>query len=118
ERAFALLDETTEVPEPADPRPLGRACGAMTFEHVCFGYGSERTVLNDVFFDVEAGSRVGIIGATGAGETTLVNLLLRFYDPTAGRVLLDGVDLRNYKLADLRNQFALVLQEPVLFSTS
>ncbi|HMC28506.1 MAG TPA: ABC transporter ATP-binding protein [Verrucomicrobiae bacterium] len=118
ERAFALLDEITEVPEPADPRPLGRACGAMVFERVCFAYSSERTVLTDLSFDIDAGTRVGIIGATGAGKTTLVNLLLRFYDPITGRVLLDGVDLRNYKLADLRNQFALVLQEPVLFSTS
>jgi ATP-binding cassette subfamily B protein len=61
---------------------------------------------------------LGIAGTTGAGKTTLVNLLTRFYDPTAGRILLDGVDLRDYKLADLRNQFAIVLQEPILFSTS
>ena len=65
-----------------------------------------------------AGARVGVVGVTGAGKTTLVNLLTRFYDPTAGQVLLDGVDLRDYRLADLRNQFAIVLQEPVLFSTS
>ena len=67
---------------------------------------------------VRPGARVGISGATGAGKTTLVSLLTRFYDPTAGAILLDGVDLRDYRLADLRNQFAIVLQEPVLFSTT
>src|SRR5439155_13045910 len=69
-------------------------------------------------FEIQAGTCLGIAGTTGAGKTTLVSLLTRFYDPTTGAVLLDGVDLRNYKLADLRNQFAIVLQEPVLFSTS
>ena len=75
-------------------------------------------MLRDVTFEVEPGTRVAIVGATGAGKTTLVSLLTRFYDPTAGAILLDGVDLRDYRLADLRNQFAIVLQEPVLFSTS
>jgi ATP-binding cassette subfamily B protein len=75
-------------------------------------------VLDDVWFRVEPGSFVGLVGATGAGKTTLVSLLTRFYDPTAGQIRLDGEDLRNYRIADLRNQFAIVLQEPVLFSTS
>jgi ATP-binding cassette subfamily B protein len=69
-------------------------------------------------FEIVPGSRVGIAGQTGAGKTTLLNLLTRFYDVTSGRILLDGVDVREYRLADLRSQFALVLQEPVLFSTS
>jgi ATP-binding cassette subfamily B protein len=69
-------------------------------------------------FEISAGTRVGVVGTTGAGKTTLVSLLMRFYDPIDGQILLDGVDLRDYKLADLRNQFAIVLQEPVLFSTS
>ena len=73
---------------------------------------------SDVAFAVEPGTRVGISGPTGAGKTTLVSLLTRFYDPTSGAILLDGVDLRDYRLADLRSQFAIVLQEPVLFSTS
>jgi len=71
-----------------------------------------------VSFEVTAGTAVGIVGETGAGKTTMVSLLTRFYDPTEGRVLLDGVDLRDYRIADLRNQFAIVLQEPVLFPTT
>jgi ATP-binding cassette, subfamily B, bacterial len=74
--------------------------------------------LRNVSFEVDPGTRVGISGTTGAGKTTLMSLLIRFYDPTAGQVLLDGVDLRDFRIADLRNQFAIVLQEPVLFSTS
>jgi ATP-binding cassette subfamily B protein len=73
--------------------------------------------LHDFSIEVPAGTRVGIAGETGAGKTTLVSLLARFYDPTSGQILLDGLDLRDYRLADLRNQFAIVLQEPVLFST-
>ena len=118
ERAFSLLDEARDVVERPHARPLARSSGAMTFRNVSFGYNSERPVLRNLFFEVEPGTCLGIAGTTGAGKTTLVSLLTRFYDPTAGEILLDGVDLRDYKLADLRNQFALVLQEPVLFSTS
>jgi len=118
ERAFALLDEASDVVERPHARPLVRASGAMAFRHVSFAYEQERPVLRDISFAVPPGTCLGIAGTTGAGKTTLVNLFTRFYDPTAGEILLDGVDLRDYKLADLRNQFALVLQEPVLFSTS
>src|SRR5262249_13384286 len=78
----------------------------------------DHPVLHGISFAVNPGARVAIIGTTGAGKTTLINLLTRFYDPTSGRVLIDGTDLRHYKLTDLRNQFAIVLQEPVLFSTN
>src|SRR5688572_29148313 len=118
ERAFALLDESPDVAERPNARPLARARGAMAFRNVSFGYDRARPVLRDISFAIEAGTCLGIAGTTGAGKTTLVNLLTRFYDPTAGEIRLDGVDLRDYKLADLRNQFAIVLQEPVLFSTS
>ncbi len=118
ERAFALLDEAPDVIEKPNARPLARARGAMAFRHVCFAYDKNRPVLQDVSFEIQPGTCLGIAGTTGAGKTTLVNLLTRFYDPTAGQLLLDGVDLRDYKLADLRHQFAIVLQEPLLFSTS
>ena len=118
ERAFALMDELPEVLERPHARPLARAAGRVTFYNVQFSYDDTRPILRDISFEAEPGARVGIQGATGAGKTTLTNLLMRFYDPAAGQILLDGVDLRDYKLADLRNQFAMVLQEPVLFSTS
>jgi ATP-binding cassette, subfamily B, bacterial len=118
ERAFALLDEAPDVAERPHTRPLTRAAGAIACRRVSFAYGAGGEVLRDVSFEVAPGTRVGIAGTTGAGKTTLVSLLTRFYDPTAGQVLLDGVDLRDYRLADLRNQFAIVLQDSVLFSAS
>jgi ATP-binding cassette subfamily B protein len=118
ERAFALLDETPDVAERPSARPLGRALGAVAFRNVSFAYDHDRAVLHHVSFAIGPGTLVGIAGATGAGKTTLVSLLTRFYDPTDGQILLDGIDLREYKVADLRNQFAFVLQEPVLFSAS
>jgi len=118
ERVFALLDEAPEVPERPDVRPLARAAGAVTFRGVSFAYDGRDPVLHGISFEIAPGTHLGISGATGAGKTTLVSLLMRFYDPSDGQILLDGVDLRDYKLVDLRNQFAIVLQEPVLFSTS
>jgi ATP-binding cassette subfamily B protein len=117
ERAFALLDRAPDVPERADAWPIARARGEIEFQGVSFDHG-DRPILRDVSFHVPPATRVGIVGPTGAGKTTLLNLLLRLHDPSAGRILLDGVDLRDYRLADLRGQFAVVLQEPVLFSTS
>jgi len=118
ERAFALLDEAPDVVEKPDARRLTRAQGAMAFRDVSFAYNPDRPVLRGISFEIEPGTCLGISGTTGAGKTTLVNLLTRFYDPSAGQILLDGVDLRDYHLGDLRQQFGIVLQEPVLFSTS
>jgi ATP-binding cassette, subfamily B, bacterial len=119
ERAFSLLDEVQDVPERPDAQPiLHRPAGALAFRGVSFAYLDRFPVLRDLSFDIDPHTRLGIAGLTGSGKTTLVSLLLRFYDPDAGQVLLDGRDLRDYQLAELRNQYALVLQEPVLFSAS
>lgn len=118
ERAFSLLDQPPDVVEHKHARPISRASGAVAFRNVSFAFNNDQLVLRDISFEVAAGTRVGIAGRTGAGKTTLVSLLLRFFDPIAGQILLDGIDLRDYKLAELRNQFAIVLQEPVLFSAS
>ena len=117
-RAFELLDEVPDVAERPQARPLKRATGAIEFRGVGFAYDRENLVLDGVSFAIAAGTRLGIAGRTGAGKSTLMSLLMRFYDPSRGQILLDGVDLRDYKLAELRNQFAIVMQDPVLFSTS
>ena len=118
ERAFDFLDEQIDVPERDRPLPLARAQGAFRLENVSFEYEPGYPVLQDISLEIPAGSRVGIAGKTGSGKTTLMSLLMRFYDPTAGQILLDGADLRDYRLSDLRSQFGIVLQEPVLFSNS
>jgi ATP-binding cassette subfamily B protein len=97
---------------------LSRARGDISFSGVAFGYKPERLVLRNVSFVIPPGGRVAITGATGSGKTTLAGLISRFYDPNAGTIALDGVDLRDYRLADLRQQFAIVPQDPVLFSTT
>jgi len=117
-RAFELLDEVPDVMDRPDAKELTRSRGEVEMREVSFSYGGKTRVLSNVSFKAPPGTRVGISGKTGAGKTTLVSLLTRFYDPAAGQILLDGEDLRNYKIADLRNQFSIVLQEPVLFSTS
>jgi ATP-binding cassette subfamily B protein len=118
ERAFALLDQTPDVVEQPRPRRLVRAAGRITFENVSFGYTKDRLVLRNISIDIPPGTRVGIAGKTGAGKTTFLNLLMRFCDPTEGVILLDNVDLREYKLDDLRNQFSIVLQDSIVFSTT
>jgi ATP-binding cassette subfamily B protein len=118
ERAFGLLDVEPDVEDRPGARTLRRARGGFVFENVSFAYPGHPPVLSDVSFRVEAGTRVGLAGETGSGKTTLAGLLLRFHDPSAGRILLDGADLREIRLGDLREQFSLVPQDPVLFSTS
>jgi ATP-binding cassette subfamily B protein len=117
-RAFEFLDREPRVSERPGALSLKAARGDVEFRNVSFSHREDRPVLQDVSFKVPAGTRVGILGPSGAGKTTLVSLLMRFYDPVAGEILLDGVDVRDYRLRDLRDQFALVLQEPILFSTT
>jgi ATP-binding cassette subfamily B protein len=118
DRTFALLDEITEVTQRPHSQPLIRAVGAVEFRNVSFAYQQGQEVLRDISFNIHPGARVGIVGRTGAGKSTLINLLMRFYDPCKGQIFLDGVPLSDYKLSDLRNQFAMVLQDPVLFSAT
>lgn len=117
-RAFSLLDEIPELSESPATLPLKRVAGHFVFSDVSFQYTNGHRVLNHVSFEVQPGTRVGIAGPSGSGKTTLINMLTRFYDPVEGCISLDGVDLRNYSLADLRQQYSIVPQEPMLFSTT
>jgi ATP-binding cassette, subfamily B, multidrug efflux pump len=124
ERIFTLLD--TPVAIASGPRPAGGdlraggggsiAAGHLVFDHVWFAYSGDDYVLKDVSFEVTPGQRVGVVGATGAGKSTLINLLMRFYDVSRGRILVDGVDVRDMALGPLRSLFSLVLQDVQLFS--
>jgi ATP-binding cassette subfamily B protein len=118
ERAFTLLDQQPEIAERPEAIKVRAAKGDFEFRDVSFMYEGTGKGLKNLSFHIPAGTRVGIVGATGAGKTTLLNLLMRFYDPTSGEALLDGRDIREYRIADLRKQFAVVLQEPVLFAAS
>lgn len=118
DRVFLVLDEKKEVPENPHAVHLTRVQGQFKFENVFFSYSDNALTLQDISFEVKPGDRVGIMGSTGAGKSTLINLLNRFYDPSAGIIKIDGTDIKNYKLADYRDQFSMVLQEPVLFSST
>jgi len=115
-RSFAWLEGIEALPEPARPRRLPAGRLDVRFERVSFAYGGEADVLHDLDLTIEPGEIVAVCGPTGAGKTSLLNLLPRFYDPTAGRVRLGGVDARDVPIAELRASVALVTQRPVLFS--
>ncbi|QEW00728.1 ABC transporter ATP-binding protein [Microbacterium caowuchunii] len=116
EKVSGVLEEEPSVPDPSQPVDLRAAQGAIRFEDVAFGYGDGRVVLPGFSLDVPAGQTVALVGTTGAGKTTLAKLVSRFYDPTAGRVTLDGVDLRRLHPKDLRRAIVMVTQEAYLFS--
>jgi ABC-type multidrug transport system fused ATPase/permease subunit len=118
ERIFEVLDEPEDVVESPEARPLPAGRGRLSFEHVTFGYDAERPVLHDVDLEIEAGRTVALIGHTGSGKTTLTALVPRFYDVQEGRVLLDGVDVRDVRLEELRRHIGIVSQDPFLFSTT
>lgn len=116
ERIFQLLDEPVAIESPAQPVRLGRARGQIEFRRVWFAYHGEDWILKDVSFTVEAGASAAFVGHTGAGKTTVINLLLRFYDVQRGQILLDGHDIRDLDPAELRANFGIVLQDVFLFS--
>jgi len=112
EKILSADQVISEHPQASDP---GRVDGAIAFENIAFGYDDETQVLRDVSFRIEPGQVVGIVGSTGSGKSTVLSLLPRFYDPSAGRILIDGIDVATFKLAALRTQVGFVLQETVLF---
>jgi ATP-binding cassette subfamily B protein len=118
-RLYEVLDAPQTVPEKPDAKPLPTGGGGeVAFENVSFGYSTEKEVLHEINFRVPAGSVIAIVGPTGSGKTSLVNLIARFYDPSHGRILVDGVDLRDLSLTSLRSQVSFVFQETYLFSDS
>lgn len=115
ERVFAFLREDEETPDPIEAADSTKVKGYVEFDHVKFGY-DDQTVINDFSAKVRDGQKIAIVGPTGAGKTTMVKLLMRFYDVKGGSIKLDGVDLRDYSRAGLRDNFAMVLQDTWLFS--
>ena len=118
ERVFEILDEVPELADAPDAQPLERVAGDVVFEDVCFGYEPGVPVLKQVSFHAEPGRTIALVGPTGAGKTTIVNLLTRFYDIDSGQIAVDRKDIRRMKKADLRRQLGIVLQDTFLFSES
>ena len=114
-RTFELLDETEEIPDPAQPEMLERAKGNISFEHVSFGYDSKKILMKDISFSAKPGQKIAVAGSTGAGKTTLVNLLMRFYEINGGKISIDGVDTSKMTRKSLRQNFGMVLQDTWLF---
>ena len=115
ERVFEFLDEEEETPDPAQPASLADVKGGVDFDHVDFGYNPDKIIINDFSAHVEPGQMVAIVGPTGAGKTTMVKLLMRFYDVNSGAIRVDGHDVRDFRRADLRETFGMVLQDTWLF---
>lgn len=117
-RVFEILDMDVEIETPAHPIQPERIRGELAFEHVCFAYHQDEPVLEDIHFQVEPGECLAVLGATGAGKSTLLSLIPRFYDPDAGRITIDGYDLRDLDLHQLRRNIGIVFQESFLFSNT
>jgi len=115
ERVFEFLDEAEEEPAPAHPAPTAGIRGEVTFDHVRFGYTPEKVIIHDFSAHILPGQKIAIVGPTGAGKSTMVKLLMRFYDVSGGRILIDGRDIREFDRDDLRRLFGMVLQDTWLF---
>lgn len=111
ERVFEILDETDEIAEAANPKAIAAPKGKVTFEHVSFGYTEDNLLIEDMNLEVKPGQKIAIVGPTGAGKTTLINLLMRFYEIQSGSISIDGVDIRDMKRETLRGMFGMVLQD-------
>ena len=116
ERIFEIMDTESDIQDKEDAKPLPPIEGRVTFENVTFSYDREKTVLKDVSFDIAPGNTIALVGPTGAGKTTIVNLLSRFYDPTEGSVKIDGHDLRDLQLTSMRKQMSVMMQDTFIFS--
>jgi ATP-binding cassette subfamily B protein len=116
ERVFEFLDADEEVKDPIDAVKLPEVKGNVTFKNVNFGYNSDRIIIHDFSADIQPGQKVALVGPTGAGKTTIVKLLMRFYDINSGSISIDGVDIRKFKREDLRSMFGMVLQDTWLFN--
>lgn len=115
ERVFTILDENEEEAEPVAPEIIAEPKGEVLFEHVRFGYSDDKILMQDVNIKVQAGQKIAIVGPTGAGKTTMINLLMRFYEPQSGRITIDGVDIRKMTRSGLRGLLGMVLQDAWLF---
>lgn len=115
ERVYQLLDEEEISPEPEIPEVIEKARGLVEFENVRFGYSPEKLLMKGISFQAKPGQKIAVVGSTGAGKTTLINLLMRFYEVNGGRILLEGVDTRNLTRGNLRENFGMVLQDTWLF---
>ncbi len=118
ERVFEILDEEAQVEDTEDAKPLGKIRGRLRFDNVSFSYARPHNVLRDVSFEIEPGQVLALLGPTGSGKSSIINMIPRFYDPTEGRILLDGHDIRTATLHSLRSQIGIVLQESTLFATT
>ena len=116
ERIFEIMDTESDIQDKKDAKPLPPIQGAVTFDHVTFSYDGEKIILNDVSFEVKPGQTIALVGPTGAGKSTVVNLISRFYDVTGGRVLIDGHDIRDVELNSMRKQMSVMMQDSFIFS--